>query len=96
MTLSMTEGASHPGRPCRTYRNGCDKARTAADDRQLLETMRANPAASASVLAGIVGVGIGLIAGRWRRLAARGLLVKDRRGHWRAVERERPIITQSA
>jgi len=73
-------------RPPRRWANGADKALVAARDRQLIETMRANPTASASVLAGLIGVGIGSITGRWRRLAARGPIVKDRRGHWRAVE----------
>jgi hypothetical protein len=66
--------------PPRRWANGADKALVAARDRQLLETMRANPTASASVLAAILGVGIGCITSRWQRLAAQGLLVKDKRG----------------
>jgi hypothetical protein len=62
--------------------NGADKALTTSRDRQLLEAMLANPTASASVLADLLGVGKGSIVGRWRRLSAQGRLIKDRRGHF--------------
>jgi MarR family len=85
-TRPLAPVADHP----RRWSNGADKALTASCDRQLLAAVRANPTASASELARLLEIGKGSITGRWRRLSARGLLVKDRRGHWRAVERERP------
>jgi hypothetical protein len=66
--------------------NGANKALMATRNHELIEAMRAHPAASAGALAALLGVGIGSIAGRRQRLAARGLLIKDRRGHWRVAE----------
>jgi hypothetical protein len=79
--------------PRRRWANGADKARTELRDRQLLEAMHANPTASASGLAHILGdASRSAIVGRWRRLSAQGLLAKDRRGRWRVADRERPAV----
>jgi hypothetical protein len=50
---------------------------------QLMAMMRANPGASASTLAGLLGLGVGAVCGRWSRLGKAGLLVKCANGRWR-------------
>jgi hypothetical protein len=52
-------------------------------DREFLETMRANPEASAEALAAILGVGKGSVVGRWYRFAREGVLIKGAGGRWR-------------
>ena len=57
----------------------------AGANERLLEVMRANPGATASALAAALGATKGSVVSRWRKLALRGRLEKDRLGHWRVA-----------
>ena len=51
-------------------------------EQQLLTAMRLNPGASASALAGLLGVGKGAIVSRWRGLDRRRLIEKANSRSW--------------
>jgi hypothetical protein len=72
---------------------------SAALTERLLEAMRQYPGASAPVLAGILRVSLGTVAGRRNRLGREGVLVKCADGRWRLPapgERPSPEVDDEA
>jgi len=83
-----TDGGS-PRRPPTAYAGKARRGRSPlsgkAAERKLLEAMRESPGLSVAALAKAASAGRSTTGGRLRQLAARGVVTKDRAGHWRLV-----------